>query len=223
MTSTNQKRSKGNPGRFPGKLLGDQPAQAPETAFCKCACDLLSPFCALRLCFVGAAQLLVLLPCGVLRLFGLRGWLISPPQSTAHLLQKWLLGTDGPRPCALEDKGLKRREKALKASPWWTYWERLLLHHLHKSTEGNKPMLLYGCSLDFRKDCCDISLLRRGQDRLSLYSFPFSSSWNTSLQKTSAASDCSICCLEEVIHLQREQQTSSDFLLRNQLLTEHSP
>lgn len=121
MTSTNQKRSKGNPGRFPAKLLGDQPAQAPETAFCKCACDLLSPFCALRLCFVGAAQLLVLLPCSVLRLFGVRGWLISPPQSTAHLLQKWLLGTDGPWPCALEDKGLKRREKALKASPWWTY------------------------------------------------------------------------------------------------------
>lgn len=110
MTSTNQKRSKGNPGRFPAKLLGDQPAQAPETAFCKCACDLLFLFCALRLCFVGAAQLLVLLPCSVLRLFGVRGWLISPPQSTAHLLQKWLLGTDGPRPCALEDKGLERRE-----------------------------------------------------------------------------------------------------------------
>lgn len=55
--STNQERSKGNPGRFPGKLLGDQPAQAAETAFCQSACDLLSALCELSPCFVSAAGL----------------------------------------------------------------------------------------------------------------------------------------------------------------------
>lgn len=195
--STNQKRSKGKPGRFPGKLLGDQPARAPETAFCKSACDLLC------LHSVSSAWVLLLLqgwglPCSILGLFGVRGMVDLP--ASEHSTSRWAL---------MEDKGLKRREKALKASPRWTYWERLFLLHLHKSTEENKLMLLcFCCSLDFRDDCCDISLLRSGQDRMSLYSFSFSSSWNILLQKNSAASHYSICCLEEAIHLQREQQTS---------------